>query len=337
MPVNCLEKNHRTRHATIAAVLLASVTLPALAQQKTLRFIPQADLRVLDPIVTTAGITRNHAYLIYDTLFGTDENLRVHPQMVERWEVSKDQLTYTFTLRDGLAFHDGQKVRSADCIASLTRWGKRDALGQRLAAVTQSWTAIDDQTFRLRLTRAFPRTLEALGELSSNVPFIMPERVARTDPYQAITATIGSGPFKFVKEEWVPGSKVVYVRNAQYVPRTERASWAAGGKIAKVDRIEWVYIPDAATAAAAINAGEADWWEVMPPDLAPLLRKNKAVRIEGKDPLGSVAVMRFNHLQPPFNNAKLRKALLQAVDQKDYVLAIAGGQDLGRECYSMYA
>jgi peptide/nickel transport system substrate-binding protein len=320
----------------LIGLLAALLCSPCWSQQKTLRFIPQADLRVLDPIVTTAGITRNHSYLIYDTLFGTDAELRVHPQMVERWEVSKDKLTYTFTLRNGLAFHDGQPVRSADCIASLTRWGKRDALGQRLAAVTQAWRALDERTFQLKLSRPFPRTLEALGELSSNVPFIMPERIARTDPYQAITETIGSGPFKFVKEEWVPGSKVVYVRNAQYVPRKEPASWGADGKIAKVDRIEWVYIPDPATAAAAISAGEADWWEVVPPDLAPLLRKNKDVRLEHKDELGSVAVLRFNHLHPPFNDVKMREALLYAVDQKDYVLAIAGGEKLGRECYSMY-
>jgi peptide/nickel transport system substrate-binding protein len=318
----------------LAAALIAG---SCWAEPKVIRFIPQADLRILDPITTTAGITRNHAYMVYDTLFATDAQFRIQPQMVERWQVSKDRLTYTFTLREGLAFHDGQPVRSADCIASLQRWGKRDALGQRLAEATQSWSALNDRTFQLKLRRPFPRTLDALGELSSNVPFIMPERLAKTDAYQPITEAIGSGPFKFVKEEWVPGSKVVYVKNPQYVPRKEPWSWAAGGKTVKVDRVEWHYIPDPATAAAAISAGEADWWEVVPPDLAPLLRRNKEVRVEPKDALGSVAVLRFNFLQPPFNRQKMREALLYAVDQKDYVLAIAGGEKLGRECHSFFA
>ena len=183
---------------------------------------------------------------------------------------------------DGLKFHDGQPVRSADCIASLERWGKRDSLGQKLAQSTESWTAVNDKTFKLKLKKPFPLTLDALGKLSSNVPFIMPERIARTDAFQNITETIGSGPFKFVKDEWMPGSKVVYVKNTEYLPRKESPSWAAGGKVVKVDRVEWIYIPDSATAAAALNAGEADWWEQLPPDLIPLLRKNKATVVHGR-------------------------------------------------------
>jgi peptide/nickel transport system substrate-binding protein len=189
------------------AVLPASV---ALAQsQKVLKFIPQADLRILDPISTTAYITRNHGYMVYDTLFAMDEKFQVKPQMVDKFDVSKDQLTYTFTLRDGLKFHDGQPVRSADCIASIDRWSKRDALGQKLAEATESWSAVDDKTFRLKLKKPFPLTLEALAKPSSNVPFIMPERIAKTDPFKNIDDPIGSGPFKFVKAEWVPGNKVV--------------------------------------------------------------------------------------------------------------------------------
>jgi peptide/nickel transport system substrate-binding protein len=139
-----------------------------------------------------------------------------------------------------------------------------------------------------------------------------------------------------VKEEWVPGNKVVYVKNTDYVPRKEAPSWAAGGKVVKVDRVEWIYIPDSATAAAALNAGEADWWEQLPPDLIPLLRKNKDVRVDNIDPLGSLGIIRFNILQPPFNNQKLREALLYVVDQKDYVLGIAGDEKNGRTCYSFY-
>jgi len=323
--------------ASLGAVALglALAAGPACAQ-KVLKFIPQADLRILDPIATTAYITRNHGYMVYDTLFATDAKFQIQPQMVDKWELSKDKLTYTFTLREGLKFHDGQPVRSADCIASLVRWGKRDALGQKLAEAAESWSAVNDKTFKLKLKKPFPLTLPALGKLSSNVPFIMPERIAKTDAFQNITEAIGSGPFKFVKEEWVPGNKVVYVKNADYVPRKEAPSWAAGGKVVKVDRVEWIYIPDSATAAAALNAGEADWWEQLPPDLIALLRKNKDVRVENIDPLGSLGIIRFNFMQPPFNNPKLREALLYAVDQKDYVLGIAGDEKNGHTCYSFY-
>ncbi len=189
------------------ALGLALAASSASAQQKVLKFIPQADLRILDPIATTAYITRNHGYMVYDTLFATDANFQIQPQMVDKWELSKDKLTYTFTLRDGLKFHDGQPVRSADCIASLERWAKRDALGQKLAEATESWSAVNDKTFRLKLKKPFALTLEALGRLSSNVPFIMPERIAKTDAFQNITDATGSGPFKFVKEEWVPGQQ----------------------------------------------------------------------------------------------------------------------------------
>lgn len=324
---------------TICAVILGMVlSAPsAVAQgQRVLKFIPQADLRILDPITTTAYITRNHGYMIYDTLFATDAKFQVQPQMVDKYEISKDQLTYTFTLRDGLKFHDGQPVRSVDCIASIERWSKRDALGQKLAEATQSWTAASDKTFTLKLKKPFPLVLEALAKPSSNVPFIMPERIAKTDASTNITEPIGSGPFKFVKEEWVPGSKVVYVKNPDYMPRKEAPSWAAGGKVVKVDRVEWIYIPDSATAAAAINADEVDWWEQMPPDLIPVLAKNKNIKVENIDPLGSMGLLRFNFLFPPFDNLKMRQALLYALDQSDYVLGIAGDPKNGRPCYSYF-
>ena len=217
---------------TLAAALLSGA---AIAQQKVLKFIPQADLRILDPIATTAYITRNHGYMVYDTLFAMDAKFQVKPQMIDKWELSKDKLTYTFTLRDGLKFHDGQPVRSADCIASIERWSKRDALGQKLAEASEGWTAVNDKSFKLKLKKPFPLTLEALAKPSSNVPFIMPERVAKTDAFKNIDDATGSGPFKMVKEEWVPGSKVVYVKNTDYVPRKEAPSWASGGKVVKVD------------------------------------------------------------------------------------------------------
>ncbi len=322
----------------LGLALAASVvyTGPAAAQGKVLKFVPEADLRILDPITTTAYITRNHGYMVYDVLFATDAKFQVQPQMVDKWEVSKDNLTYTFTLRDGLKFHDGQPVKSADCIASVERWAKRDVFGQRLGEMTESWTAVNDKTFRLKLKKPFPYVLEALGKPSSNVPFIMPERIAKTDANTAITDPTGSGPFKMVKEQWVPGNKVVYVKNTDYVPRKEAPSWGAGGKVVKVDRVEWIYIPDAATAAAALNSGEVDWWQQVPTDLIPVLAKNKDVKVESVDPLGSIGLLRFNHLQPPFNNVKLRQAVLAVVNQNDYAIAIAGDAKNGKPCPSFF-
>src|SRR5580658_7112595 len=228
------------RRAAMLALGAAMLVPQAHAQSapKTIKFIPEADLRSLDPIWTTAYITRNHGYMVYDTLFALDEHLQPRPQMVDRWTASEDRLTYTFTLRDGLKIHDGAPVRSADCIASLQRWMKRDGLGQVLGDAVAEIPVTDDKTFAIVLKRPFPLLLEALGKLSSNVPFIMPERIAKTDPNTQITDPTGSGPFKFVKEEWVPGNKAVYVKNTDYVPRAEPPSWAAGGKVVKVDRVE---------------------------------------------------------------------------------------------------
>jgi peptide/nickel transport system substrate-binding protein len=323
-----------------AATLWAALSLPGAASAQTsgttLKFIPEADLRSLDPIWTTAYITRNHGYMVYDTLFAIDENFKPQPQMVDKWTVSDDKLTYTFTLRDKLKFHDGAPVRSADCIASLERWMKRDALGQALAGAVGEMKAADDTTFSIVLRKPFPLLLEAIGKLSSNVPFIMPERVAKTDANTQITDPTGSGPFKFIKEQWVPGNKAVYVKNADYVPRAEKPSWAAGGKVVKVDRVEWLYIPDSATAAAAVNAGEVDWWQQLPPDLVPVLQKNKDVTVANVDPLGSIGVLRFNHLLPPFDNEKMRQALLYVVDQNDIMTALAGDPKNWKACYSYF-
>jgi len=228
--------------AAAGTICLCFVPAPGSTQpaQKTLRFIPQADLRSIDPIWTTAYVTRNFGYLVFDTLFALDKDFKPQPQMVDRWTASGDKLTYRFTLREGLKWHDGQPVRAADCVASLERWGKRDTLGQKLMEVVGEIQAVDDKAFTIKLKSPFPLILDALGKLSSNVPFMMPERLAKTDAYQQIPEAVGSGPFKFVKEEWVPGNKAVFVRNADYVPREELPSFASGGKVAKVDRVEWL-------------------------------------------------------------------------------------------------
>ena len=233
----------RAAAAAIGALCLTTLAVRAESPQTTLRFIPQADLRSIDPIWTTAYVTRNFGYLVFDTLFALDKDFKPQPQMVDHWKVSDDKLTYTFTLRDGLKWHDGQPVRAVDCIASIERWGKRDPFGQKMMEAVAEIKPVDDKTFSINLKTPFPLLINALGKLSSNVPFMMPERLAKTDPFKQIPEAIGSGPFKFVKAEWVPGNKAVFVKNTEYVPRKEPPSFASGGKVAKVDRVEWLYIP----------------------------------------------------------------------------------------------
>jgi len=323
----------------LSGLALAAIVVPRFAvagEAKTIRFIPQADLRVLDPVWTTAYITRNHAYMVYDTLFGMDEQFHPQPQMVDRWSLSPDKLTYIFTLRDGLKFHDGTPVRAKDCIATLDRWTKGvDPLGQKVGEALGEMKAVDERTFTLVLKHPLALLIDALAELSGN-PFIMPERIAKTDPHTQIKEVVGSGPFMFDAKNWNPGDKAVYLRFPDYVPRKEKPSWTAGGKVAKVDRVEWVYIPDATTAANALMAGEVDWWQQVPTDLIPLLKRNKAIRVAASDPLGYQGILRFNHLQPPFNNPKLRRAVLAALDQKEYLQAVAGDPAYWRTCYSFY-
>jgi peptide/nickel transport system substrate-binding protein len=251
----------------IALLAGGGALVPAAHAQdagKTLKFIPEADLRVLDPIWTTAYITRSYGYMIYDTLFAFDASFKPQPQMVQSWSESADHLTWSFTLRDGLKWHDGQPVRAADCTASLARWMKRDVLGQAIAEALAEMKPTDDKSFTITLKKPFPLLLNGLAKISSSPAFMMPERVAQTDANTQISETIGSGPYKFVKAEWVPGSKAVFVKNADYVPRSEPPSWGAGGKVVKLDRVEWITIPDSATAANALNAGEVDWWQQAP-------------------------------------------------------------------------
>ena len=315
---------------------LGSSARARAADTKTLRFIAQSDLRVLDPIWTTAYITRNHGYMVFDTLFALDDKFKPHPQMVGDFNVSGDKLSYSFTLRDGLKFHDGQPVRGADCVASLKRWMVRDGLGQTLATVVADMRGGDDKNFSIHLREPFPLLIEGLAKVSSLVPFIMPERLANTDPFQQVTEMVGSGPFKFVTEEFQPGHQVVYVRNPDYLPRSEPPSWASGGKVVKVDRVQWLYIPDAMTKVAALNAGEADWWENPPPDLWPVLAANPDVTVVQRDPTGNQGCIRFNHLLPPFDNVKMRQAVLMVTDQADFMNAFVGDPQNWKVCPSFF-
>jgi peptide/nickel transport system substrate-binding protein len=301
-----------------------------------LKFVPYTDLKILDPIWTTAYITRNHGYMIYDTLFALDENLKPQPQMVDSWQVSPDGMQYLFTLRDGLQFHDGKPVTTEDVIASLRRWGQRDTLGKLLMKSTARLEAIDDKTFRLELKEPFGLVLDALAKPSSNVPFIMPARIAATPADEQIQEVIGSGPFKFVKEEWEPGHRVVYVRNPAYVPRSEPPNFGSGGKRVYVDRVEWVYIPDTQTARAALEAGEVDYWESLPVDFIPGLEKKPHIQITPSNPLGSQLWLRPNHLHPPFNHKKARQALLWMINQEMYLQAAIGDKRFWQTCPAFF-
>ena len=310
---------------------ILGLVAPAQAES-VLRIVPHADLKNIDPIWTTAYITRNHGYMVYDTLFAMDEKLQVRPQMVDSWSVSEDRLTWTFVLRDGLRWHDGSPVTAADCVASIRRWSVRDGMGQKLADVTQALKAVNANTFTLELSEPYGLVLQSLGKISSNVPFMMPERHAQTDAFEQVPEVIGSGPFVFVKEEWIPGARVVYVRNPNYLPRAEPPSFAAGGKIAKVDRVEWHYIPDFATAMNALLAGEVDYFELPPHDLLPIMEATPGVIVENLDPLGVQGWLRMNHLHPPFDDARVREAVLWLIDQELYLRAAVGNPAYYRTC-----
>src|SRR5499433_116211 len=264
---------------TVGSALRGVPIVHAQKRGGTIRIIPIADLRVLDPIWTTAYVTRDHAYLVYDTLFGSDASLQVKPQMVDKYSVSRDHMKWSFTLRDGLKFHDGRLVTAEDCVVSLQRWGQKDSLGKLLLAATEKLAVSDRKTFNLELKEPFGAVLDAFGKPSSNVPFIMPARLAATDANEQIREVIGSGPYKFVKSDWQPGNQVVYERFADYFPRNEAPSGAAGGKRANVERLLVRYIPDAATASAALEAGEVDWWDNPPVDFSTRLEKNPNVTV----------------------------------------------------------
>ncbi len=315
------------RRTFLAASAAAGLARPAISRAQSarvLRFVPQANLANLDPIWTTQYVVRNASLLFFDTLYGVDSTLQPRPQMVEGHEVSADGLTYVFRLRPGLRWHDGEPVRASDCVASLGRWMVRDNMGHMIQARLQELVATGDRSFRLVLKQPFPKLIYALAKGGTPTAFMMPERMARTDPFKQIGEYVGSGPFRFVRDQWVPGSQAMFERFEGYVPRDEPADWLAGGKRVNFDRVEWRIIPDAATAAAALQNGEVDWWENPITDLVPTLRGNADVTVDIADPLGNIGDCRFNHLHPPFDDARVRRAVLMAADQADYMEALVG-------------
>lgn len=312
----------RTLIAQSIATASVGLARPTLAQgaARTLRFVPQANLSNPDPVWTTTVVAANHAHMVWDQLWSFDSALIPRPQMLAGATTSTDGLTWTLTLREGLLFHDGERVRSIDCITSLKRWMKRDGMGQRIDSQMNEMTVVDDRTFVIRLKKPFP----LLPMAFANNCHIMPERMAKTDAFQQITEYVGSGPFRFVRDEWVSGSRAVYARFDKYLPRDEAPDNMSGGKVVHVDRVEWQVTGDPATAAAAVQTGEIDWLEQPLGDLLPVLGKAPGVVVETTDLFGNAGLIRFNHLHPPFNNQKLRQAVLAMVNQKDFLAAIMG-------------
>ena len=308
-----------------AAAALAAPAIGRAAGPSVLRFIPQADLATLDPHWTTAYVTRNHGYMVFDTLYGTNGKLEPSPQMVQGHLIEDDGRRWTLTLRDGLLWHDGTPVLARDCVASIRRWAQRDAFGQALLAATDELAAADDRRIVFRLKRPFPLLPTALGKSAPVIAAMMPERLASTDAMTQVKEIVGSGPFRFLADERVPGARVAYARFDRYVPRADGTpDWTAGPKRAFFDRIEWTVIPDPATAAAAVQNGEQDWWEYASGDLLPMLRRQKSLTIDVLDKYGTTEIIRMNHLYPPFDNAAVRRAVLGATVQSDFMEAVAG-------------
>lgn len=312
----------------LGAGAMAGLAAPSALRAQastTLRFTPQQDLVTLDPVTTTAYVSRNHGYMVFDTLYGMDGDYQATPQMVDGHTIENDGRLWNLTLREGLRFHDGTPVLARDCVASIRRWARRDPFGTTLLNATDELSAPDDRTIRFRLKRPFPLLPIALGKASVPVCAMMPERLANTDPFQQVPELIGSGPFRFKTDERVPGAQYVYTKFEHYVPRRDGAiSWTSGPKVVHFDRIEWRVMPDIATATNALMAGEQDWQEYAYHDMLPMLRRARQVEVRVLDRSGFVSMVRVNHLQPPFNNPAIRRALWGAIDQASCMHGLVG-------------
>src|SRR5437763_7074806 len=315
----------------LAAVALTSA--PSIIKSKaqpsaagTVKAVMHADLRVLDPIWTTANISAYHGATIYDTLFGLDGNFKPQPQMVSKWGLSDDKLTYTFELRDGLRFSDGAPVTAADCVASVRRWAARSGSGQSMMGRVKDTPAVDDKTFRIVLSEPYGLVIDSLSTISTSLCYMMRKKDAETDPNQQVRETIGSGPFLYNREETRPGNRHVYDHNPNYVPRAEPPSGMAGGKVVKLDRVTFENIADEQTALSALQAGEIDFYEVPPQDLIDELKKDKNLTVEELDKTGHIAFMRLKQLYPPFNKPDARRAMLRLARPGDGMGAIFGAQ-----------
>ena len=313
------------RRAFLAAGAATALARPALAvATRPLVFVPQANLTSLDPVWTTATVTRNFALMVYDMLYGRDEAFVPRPQMVDGHVIDDDAKRWTMKLRDGLTWHDGTPVLARDCVASLRRWLKRDSAGATINLRVDAIEAADDRTLVWRLCKPFPLLPHFLSKVQPQ-PVMMPERIAAgTDPFKQVTEIVGSGPFRFRDKEYVSGSFAAFEKFDRYQPRNEPASYTAGGHQVLVPRVEWHVIPDSATAANALIAGEVDWLELPQPDLVPMLQRKPNLTTGLLDLYGTVGILRPNHLNPPTSNVGVRRAMFAAIDQREVMLAAMG-------------
>lgn len=324
----------------LLALAFSLFALGAQAQdQRPLRVVLNLELQVLDPIITTSNVTRAYSYLVYDTLIALDSHGEYRPQMLEGWTKSADNLTWTFTLREGLEWHDGAPVTAEDCVASLRRWGARDGLGSRLMAATKALTVVDAKTFTLELTWPFSQVIEAIGKPAAQIPFMMPARLASTTPItQAVPETIGSGPYRFNRAEWRSGDRAIFRRNERYRPRAEEPDGFAGGKRAYLDQVHFISMPDIATRVAALQTGEADYLELVPGDYVAAFRRDRNIRLVPAQPLGQMlGAVGINHTLPPFNNPQARRALQLALDQCEMLPGMGFPPDMHQAfCLSIF-
>jgi peptide/nickel transport system substrate-binding protein len=317
-----------------AAVAVAALALASPASGATqLNVVSDGDMQSLDPIWTTVGYAYAHGSAIYDMLFGLDENGVIHPQMVGSHTVSSDGMTWTFKLRPGLKWHDGSPVTARDVVPSIKRWAARMPVGTALISRVAEMKVVGDDTWQIVLKEKFGPVAEALG--GSGTPlFIMREKDANVDPFQQVTESIGSGPFIFNREEWKPGSQWSYRKNPAYVGRTEPAVGHSGNKTARTDRIVFHYLPDPSIAVQALSRGEMDIFQFPPADLAPMMRRNPALKVEITNKLGRLAILRPNHLVAPMDNPKIRQAMLYAIDQSQLLNAVAGVPEQEIVCWT---
>ncbi len=315
------------KRRTFLAAAGGAVAAPWVARAEAveqLTYVPVADLTVIDPFFAGPDVTSIHALNVFETLYAMDRDLQPQPQMVAGHRVEEDGRRWTLTLRDGLRFHDGAPVLGRDVVASLQKWAGIDVLGAKLMSLTDALTAPSDGVIEFRLKRPFPLLPLALAKPGTFTAFIMPARLMEVAGTGRMTEVVGSGPYRFEPSERLAGSRVVYTRFDSYVPRQEPGNWLAGGRIAYVPRVVWTVIPDAATAAAGLQSGEVDWWGDASPDLAPLLRRDPHLAVQVQDLIGGDLVMRFNALYPPFDNPAMRRAVLPAIKQSEFMTAVSG-------------
>ncbi len=328
---------NRRHFLQAGAAALAAPRIARAQDARVLRFVPYVDLAILDPMINTASQTRTHGYLVYDTLYAQDAEYRAQPEMVAGHQIDEDFKRWTLTLREGLRFHDGEPVLARDVVASLKRWGTADPAGRALLAVVAEITAPSDRVVVVRMQQPYRLLPDVLGKIAPSMACIMPERLASQPATKPISEVVGSGPFRFLANERVPGSRAVYERFADYVPRPGGApGLTSGPKIVNVDRVEWLTMPEASTAAAALQRGEVDWWEVPTPDLVDVLRRNRSLVTEVKDKVGVVPILRFNCLQPPFSNAGVRRAALGAARQREFMEAFSSDASTWRDGVGLF-